>query len=83
LNIEAQVPTLFQVLPPASKFEANGTPRAKKNHYLGMQVILNKPVREWPHCQVLLTWHSTGFPLRKAQEYVKVLILLILLILSP
>lgn len=35
-----------------------------------MQMILNQSVEEWPRCQVLLAWHSQGFPLRKAQEYV-------------
>lgn len=35
-----------------------------------MQVILNLPVEEWPRCQVLLVWHSHGFPLKKAQDYV-------------
>lgn len=35
-----------------------------------MQVILNQPVEEWPRCQVLLVWHSHGFPLKKAQDYV-------------
>jgi hypothetical protein len=27
-------------------------------------------VEEWPLCEVLLAWHSTGFPLDKAQRYV-------------
>ncbi len=28
-------------------------------------VTLNKPVTEWPLCDVLLSWHSDGFPLEK------------------
>lgn len=35
------------------------------------QVILNDPVESWPLCDVLLSWHSEGFPLRKAQAYVE------------
>jgi hypothetical protein len=36
-----------------------------------LQVILNKPVEEWPICSVLLCWHSQSFPLEKAQQYVR------------
>ncbi|MEW5317234.1 MAG: hypothetical protein WDW38_008551 [Sanguina aurantia] len=36
----------------------------------GDHTILNKPIEEWPACDALLTWHSEGFPLRKAQGYV-------------
>lgn len=35
------------------------------------QVILNEEVDTWPLCDVLLSWHSEGFPLRKAQAYVE------------
>lgn len=35
----------------------------------GDDVILNKPVEEWPRCDCLLSWHSDGFPLQKAQAY--------------
>ena len=35
------------------------------------QVILEDPVESWPLCDVLLSWHSEGFPLRKAQAYVE------------
>ena len=31
----------------------------------GDDVTLNKPVTEWPLCDVLLSWHSDGFPLEK------------------
>jgi inositol hexakisphosphate/diphosphoinositol-pentakisphosphate kinase len=34
------------------------------------QVILNRPVAEWPLCDVMLSWHSDGFPLARAKEYV-------------
>jgi len=31
--------------------------------------ILNKPVTEWPECDCMISFHSTGFPLEKAREY--------------
>ena len=37
---------------------------------LPQETILEKPVTEWPAVQVLITFHSTGFPLEKSQEYV-------------
>ena len=33
--------------------------------------ILNRPIEEWPHCEALIAFFSTGFPLRKAQAYVE------------
>lgn len=36
----------------------------------GDDTILNSPVEDWPVCQCLLSWHSEGFPLKKAQDYV-------------
>ncbi|XP_065175495.1 inositol hexakisphosphate and diphosphoinositol-pentakisphosphate kinase 2-like isoform X1 [Sycon ciliatum] len=33
--------------------------------------ILNKPIEEWPHCNALISFFSTGFPLKKAIEYAK------------
>lgn len=36
-----------------------------------LQVIFNEPVESWPLCDVLLSWHSEGFPLRKAKAYVE------------
>jgi hypothetical protein len=35
------------------------------------QVILEAPVEAWPLVDVLLSWHSEGFPLHKAQAYVE------------
>lgn len=35
----------------------------------GDEVILNAPIADWPLCDVLLAWHSDGFPLAKAQAY--------------
>ena len=33
------------------------------------EIILNAPVEEWPLCDVLFSWFSSGFPLHKAQAY--------------
>lgn len=32
-------------------------------------MIQEEPIEKWPLCDVLLSWHSDGFPLRKAQAY--------------
>ena len=33
----------------------------------GDKAILEDPVTEWPRCDCLLSWHSDGFPLKKAR----------------
>lgn len=38
----------------------------------GDDIILNKPVDEWPLCDALLSWHSEGFPLKKVRGHVNV-----------
>ena len=35
------------------------------------EIILNKPVEEWPVVDCLISFHSKGFPLAKAVEYSK------------
>ena len=35
----------------------------------GDATILNAPVADWPAVDCLLSWHSDGFPLKKAQQY--------------
>jgi len=35
----------------------------------GDETILNKDIEDWPIVTCLLSWHSEGFPLKKAQAY--------------
>lgn len=37
----------------------------------GDDVLLNKPIEEWPLCDTLIAFYSDGFPLQKAIEYSK------------
>ncbi len=53
---------LLELLAGYAEFEIN---------IFGNTVILDVPVEHWPHCDVLIAFHSDGFPLQKAIEYVR------------
>ena len=38
--------------------------------FFGDDMILNRPVEEWPICDVVIAFFSKGYPLPKAKEYV-------------
>ncbi|CAH1401625.1 unnamed protein product [Nezara viridula] len=38
-------------------------------HVFPEDVIVEKPVEEWPSCDCLISFHSKGFPLEKAIQY--------------
>ena len=33
------------------------------------EALLHAPIEEWPLCEVLIAFYSTGFPLKKVQAY--------------
>jgi hypothetical protein len=39
--------------------------------FFGDDVIKNKPIEEWPICDVLIAFYSKGYSLTKAREYVE------------
>eukprot|EP00298_Acanthocystis_sp_HF-20_P014398 c20755_g1_i1.p1 GENE.c20755_g1_i1~~c20755_g1_i1.p1 ORF type:complete len:1055 (+),score=441.22 c20755_g1_i1:44-3208(+) len=66
----------------AMEKKANGKPmlailgrieRFKRFNFVkfGDECILNKSIEEWPICDILISFFSSGFPLQKAIDYVK------------
>jgi len=40
--------------------------------YFGDDTLLNRPIEEWPLCDALIAFYSSGFPLAKAQQYAQI-----------
>jgi hypothetical protein len=39
--------------------------------FFGDEVILTQPIEKWPVVDCLMSWYSAGFPLAKAEAYVR------------
>jgi inositol hexakisphosphate/diphosphoinositol-pentakisphosphate kinase len=39
--------------------------------FFGDELILKRPIEDWPNCDVLIAFYSKGYPLDKTKEYVK------------
>ncbi|KAH6804980.1 Phosphoglycerate mutase-like family protein [Perilla frutescens var. frutescens] len=37
--------------------------------YFGDKVILEEPIERWPICECLVAFHSTGYPMQRAEAY--------------
>mgnify|MGYP006151111177 CR=1 FL=1 len=65
---KARSAPMMEILERISAFTCNGVPEFRVLRF-PEDIILNKPIDEWPICQALIAFFSTGFPLRKAQAY--------------
>ncbi len=39
--------------------------------FFGNQMLLHTPVQQWPTVQVLFCFHSSGFPIKRAYQYIR------------
>ena len=67
---KAQSNPMTQMIERLLAFQVNGL-REFKVVYFPEDLIVNAPVEEWPLCEALIAFFSTGFPLHKAKAYVK------------
>ncbi|DAZ95082.1 TPA: hypothetical protein N0F65_002976 [Lagenidium giganteum] len=56
---------------PMTEILARLPPQLFRIDVFGDDTILNQPIEEWPVCDALIAFFSTGFPLAKAQAYVE------------
>ena len=69
MDQKARAAPMTEMLNRLTSFTASGLVEFKVV-YFGNDTLLNQPVEEWPLCEALIAFYSTGFPLQKAQEYV-------------
>ena len=69
MDQKARAAPMTEMLNRLTSFTASGLVEFKVV-YFGNETLLNQPVEEWPLCEALIAFYSTGFPLQKAQEYV-------------
>ncbi|KAJ0396760.1 hypothetical protein ATCC90586_003216 [Pythium insidiosum] len=56
---------------PMKEILARLSPALFRVHVFGDETILHEPVEKWPQCDALIAFFSSGFPLEKAKEYVR------------
>ena len=59
---------MMEILNRISAFSHDGQPEFQVLVF-DEETILKRPIDEWPLCEALISFFSTGFPLRKAQAY--------------
>eukprot|EP00966_Prymnesium_polylepis_P297618 6876537-Prymnesium_polylepis.1 len=65
---KARSQPMMEILGRLEKFTSGGAPEFQIVFFEESE-ILNAPVEDWPHCDALIAFYSTGFPLKKAQSY--------------
>ena len=69
MDKKARSKPMTEMLSRLTSFAADGQAEFKVI-YFGDEVLLEKPVEEWPLCEALIAFFSKDFPLQKAQQYV-------------
>jgi hypothetical protein len=59
---------MMEILNRISAMTTDGMPEFRVV-FFPEETILQQPVDEWPLCEALIAFYSSGFPLRKAQAY--------------
>ena len=61
---------MMEIINRITSFTHRGMPEFRVV-FFAEDTILDAPVEQWPPCEALIAFYSNGFPLQKAQEYVK------------